>query len=716
MSLVILGGAVLLLLLLIAKLKWNAFLALIFTAFVVGLANRMSLDATLKSVLKGVGDTMGAIALVIVFGAILGKMIEESGAARAITRRLVAIFGERRIQIAVFVTGLLVGLPMVYNASFLVLIPLVYALSAETGLPLLYLGIPLSAALSSTHGFLPPHPAPTTIAALYGANANTTLLYGLLLAVPAAVLAGPVLARFFRDHNNTPPPELYTPVHIDDGQLPGAATSLLVVLAPVLLMASGADATVAMLGALLFSFLVLRRGASMETLMKRVSTAATSVSMVLLIIAAGGAFKQVLLDAGTGNAIQAAATAMPVSPIVLAWSVSALLRLALGSATVAAITAAGILVPLVPGSGVAPELLVLATASGSLMFSHFNDIGFWMFKEYYNASLRQTFQIWTVMESLVAVAGLCGTLLFAQVLPARAEARPAAAVYVNSYHPGYPSSDDIAAAIGERFAREGIPLEIVYLDGKRDPAQLVRRASAIAARLKASHPAVLIASDDDAVKYVVAPHFRNGPFPVVFCGVNWSASQYGLPTGSVTGMLEMVPIDQALAEIRKQYPAARRLAVLSEDSVSERSNTALLAPRYAEAGFTASFRLVSDFEAWKREYLEAQQQADAVYLPTNGAIRGWNAEEARRFVAAQTSKPTFTCDDFMLPYAAFGLTKVAREHGEWAASAAVAILRGAKPSSISLATNREIRCLINPVLARKVRFQTPAGLACRIAG
>jgi gluconate transporter len=437
MTLVVLAAAVILLLLLIIRLKVNAFLALILTAFAAGLANGMPAGAVLQSVLKGIGDTMGSLALILVFGAILGKMIEESGAAHSISAAFTRLFGERRLEASVVVTGFLVGLPMIYNASFLVLIPLIYTLSATTGMPLMALGIPLSSALSVTHGYLPPHPAPTTIAVLYGADVNLTLLYGLLLAVPATTLAGPVLARFFRHLRNTPPPELFVRREFTPEQLPGVTVSLLTVLTPVGLMLAGAvvslagasgmwaraaqflsDPTVALLLAALLSFytLGLSRGRDMESLMKSVGTAAASVSMVLLIIAAGGAFKQVLLDAGTGAAIQQVAAQITVSALVLAWSAAALLRLALGSATVAAITAAGIVLPLVPGSGVAPELLVLATTSGSLMFSHFNDIGFWMFKEYYNVTVRQTFQIWTVMESIVAIVGLLGTMALHSML------------------------------------------------------------------------------------------------------------------------------------------------------------------------------------------------------------------------------------------------------------------------------------------------------------
>jgi Gnt-I system high-affinity gluconate transporter/Gnt-II system L-idonate transporter len=739
MPLVLLGIAIALLLVLIVRLKLNAFLALLVTSFLAGVLNGMRPEAALQSILKGIGDTMGSLVLVLVFGAMLGKLIEESGAAHTISYALTGLLGESRIQIAMLATGFIVGLPMIYNASFLVLIPLIYTLSGTTGLPLMYLGIPLSAALSVMHGYIPPHPAPTSIAILYKADVNRTLLYGLVLAVPAAVLAGPVLARFFRKLKNQPPPDLYHPLVFRKEALPGLGVSLMVTLIPVLLMLGGAvvslaapaggnavaiarflsDPNVALLAAVLAGLyaLGLRRGRNMDALMKSVAAAAASVAMVILIIASGGAFKQVLLDCGTGEVIKAIAARAQVSPILLAWGTAALLRLALGSATVAAITAAGIIIPLVPNCGVAPELLVIATTSGSLMFSHFNDIGFWMFKEYYNVTVKQTFQIWTVMESIVAVVGLAGVfLLHAALGSAVAAAAPKRVFYVNSYHQGYPSSDDVMAAIREILGREGVIVEVAFLDAKRRPAEtdVGRRAEEALEAIRRFRPDLVIASDDDAVKYVVAPHFRDGPVPAVFCGVNWSARQYGLPTDHVTGMLVVVPIEETLREVRQARPGIRHLRVLSEDSVSERSNRELLDPKYRALGLEPSYALVTEFEEWRRAFAAAQYEADMVYLPTNGAIRGWDARAAVDWVESKIWKPVVTCDDFMMPYAVYGLTKVAREQGEWAARAALEILRGKRPGAIPVVSNHETRCYFNPDLAGRIGFPGPRDHACAV--
>ncbi|NWF85379.1 MAG: hypothetical protein HXY18_16310 [Bryobacteraceae bacterium] len=715
MQLIILSAAVLLLLLLIARCKLNAFLALLVASFFVAFANGLSLNAAVKSVTKGIGDTMGSLALILVFGAMLGKSIEESGAAHTISQALTRLFGRRRLQWSVVVTGLLVGLPMVYNASFLVLIPLVYTLSVTSGVPLMALGIPLSSALSVTHGYLPPHPAPASIAVLYGADVNRTLLYGLVLTPIATVLAGPVLAHFFRHLKNTPPPELYTPRAFQSAELPPLSLSLLATLAPVLLMLAGADPSVALGVAALFALwsLGLRRGRGMDSLMKSVAAAIASVSMVMLIIAGGGAFKQVLLDGGTGRAIEQWAKSAHLHPILLAWLAAALLRLALGSATVAAITAAGLVLPVVPGAGVAPELLVLATTAGSLMFSHFNDIGFWMFKQYYNVSIRQTFQIWTVMESIVAVVGLLGAFALSAVVAK--PAGPKIVLHINSYHAGYSTSDQAGEALKKGLESNGLRYEVFYLDAKRQqrPDALVPKALA---KIKELNPALIVAGDDDAVKFVIKPHLAEIAVPVVFCGVNWSADEYTLPSDRVTGILEVLPIEETLNAVRRQFQGARKLITLSEDSTSERNNKALMSPIFRGLGFEPTTVMVKTFDDWKREFIRAQTEADILYLPTNGAIQGWDAAEAKAFVLAQTRKPSVTCDGFMTPYAAFGLTKEAAEQGEWAAASAVAILQGrASPASIAVARNSRFRCYFNPAVAARagLRLLLPEGESCQ---
>jgi gluconate transporter len=745
MSLLILALSIVLLLVLIAWLKFNAFLALLLTSFAVGLLNGLAPDAVLKSILTGIGDTMGSLALILAFGAMLGKLIEESGAAHSITHWLTGLFGLRRIQLSVVITGLVVGLPMIYNASFLTLIPLIYTFAAVTKLPLMYLGIPLSSALSVTHGYLPPHPAPTAISQTFHADPNITLLFGLTLVAPATFLAGPLLSRFFRHLDNRPPAELFADKQFRREDLPGIGRSLFTMLIPVLLMLAGAvlvmcvpdagrgtrlakffsDPNVALGLAVLLGLwtLGLRHGRTMDDLMKSMGAAVASIAMVLFIIAGGGAFKQVLLDSGTGTAIEQLARSLNWSPLLLGWSAAALVRLALGSATVSAITAAGIVGPLLANSDVRPELMVLAVCSGSLMFSHFNDIGFWMFKEYYNVSIKHTFLIWTVMESIVAIVGLVGVLVFNAVLPARSpagggwateDAKLPRVFYLNSYHAGYASSDQTMLGINETLAGKA-HLKTFFLDSKRQssPELLGANAAAALQAIRNFQPQVLIASDDDAVKYVVVPHFKDGPMPVVFCGVNWTCESYGLPTAHVTGMLEVLPIRETIETLQRHYPAAKRLTVLSENSVSEQKNKEYLLPIFASLGLTTDYVLVDIYTQWKEQFLRANQSSDLIFLPTNGAIRDWDPAGARALVRAQIRVPAFTCDDFMMVYAVFGLTKVAKEQGQWAAQTALDILAGRRPADIAVPRNRQTAAYLNPVLAEKIGFHPEPALLNR---
>jgi len=433
MALIVLAISIAILLALITWAKLNPLLALLVTAFCAGVLNGMSADAALKSILKGFGDTLGSLALMILFGAMLGKLIEESGAAHTITGALIAAMGPKRIQWAVLIVAFLIGLPMFYNAAFLVLIPLIYTLATDTGLSLAWLGMPMAAALSAVHGMLPPHPAPAAIAIAFHADSGRTLLYGLPIAIIAAIVAGPGWATFFRGLRSQPPAGLHVERSFEGRSLPGFPVSMGTVLFPVALMIAGSivalavrhdngltvsmrflsDANVALFLAVVLACytLGLRRGRTVEALMKDANTAVSGVAGTLFIVAAGGARKQVLLDAGTGESVKHLTAGMSLSPIVLAWATAVLLRGATGSATVAAITAAGIVVPIVPSSGVRPELLVLAIGAGSVSLSHFSDSGFWMFKEYFNLSIRETLSTWTMLEILIALVGLAGVLL-----------------------------------------------------------------------------------------------------------------------------------------------------------------------------------------------------------------------------------------------------------------------------------------------------------------
>ncbi|MGC1516376.1 MAG: gluconate:H+ symporter [Maribacter sp.] len=428
---VILG--IVLLFFLIARVKLNAFLVFIIVSLFVGIAEGMEPLSVVASIQKGIGNILGFLVIILGLGAMLGKLVADSGAAQRITTTLVAKFGKKNIQWAVVLTGFIVGIPMFYSVGFVILVPLVFTIAAATGLPLLYVGLPMLASLSVTHGYLPPHPAPTAIAATFNADIGKTLLYGIIVAIPAIIVAGPLLSRTMKNINATPLKEFLNPVILKEAEMPNMANSIFSALLPVLLIAVAAlasfalpdgfflkdmllfvgDPVMAMLIAVLVAIYTLGigRGKKMKEVMHSVSEGITGITMVLLIIAGSGALKQVLVDSGVSEYIGELLRGSTLSPLVLAWLIATAIRVAVGSATVAGLTAAGIVLPLVHGTGVSAELMVLAIGSGSLMLSHVNDTGFWLFKEYFNLSVNDTLKSWTVMETTVGIMGLAGVLV-----------------------------------------------------------------------------------------------------------------------------------------------------------------------------------------------------------------------------------------------------------------------------------------------------------------
>lgn len=433
MSVIILLAGIVLLLLLITLVKLNAYLSLIVAALFVGLANGMETTALLTSLGNGIGSTLGALVLIIGFGVMLGGLLTETGAARQISAGLIGLFGARRVKIAVVLTAFSVGLALFYNAGFVVVIPLVFSLAAAVRQPLVYLSIAMASALSVTHGFLPPHPGPTAIAVLFGADIGKTLLYGLVVAIPAILVAGVLFPETLRKLKAAPPEGMFESDGKRPEKLPSFALSLLTALIPIILMAvhtiyelttPGKTATgrvlkfigdpgIALLIAVLAAIFLLgvARGQSIKNLMDKTSASLNAVAMIILVTAAGGAFKQVLIDSGTGTAISGYFRNVSLSPLLLGWLIATFIRIAVGSATVAGLTAAGIVQPLVGSMQVKPELMVLSIGAGSLMCSHVNDTGFWMFKEYLGLSIKDTFRSWTLMETIIGVVGLMGVLV-----------------------------------------------------------------------------------------------------------------------------------------------------------------------------------------------------------------------------------------------------------------------------------------------------------------
>jgi len=280
--------------------------------------------------------------------------------------------------------------------------------------------------------------------------------------------------------------------------------------------------------------------------------------------------------------------------------------------------------------------------------------------------------------------------------------------YVNSYHPGYGSSDDVMAGIESVLSDKNVQWKTTFMDTKNHPgeAAIQTKVDEILQQIEEYQPHLIIASDDNAIKYLIEPYFKNQEIPVVFCGVNWSADQYGLPASNVTGMLEVLPIQEMLIEMKNYYPEANQLMVLSENTNSEKKNKTLLDTLYQRMGFSTEYALVNNFEEWKSAFLRGNEKYDLIFIPTNGAIKNWNETAAIEFVKQNIKVPVLASDDFMMKYAVFGLTKIAAEQGEWAAKTALDILEKAKnPDQIPLAKNQQTKAWINQELAEVIGFK-----------
>ncbi|KRM71791.1 H+ gluconate symporter related permease [Lacticaseibacillus brantae DSM 23927] len=445
MEILVLVIGILLLLTLIIKFKMNTYVSLIITSVVVALGLGMPAAKIATTIQNGIGSQLGELALVFGFGAMLGRLVADAGGAYRIAHTLIARFGRKHLQIAVVVASFIIGIALFFEVGIVLLVPIVFAIAVEAGVPILMLGLPMAAALSVTHGFLPPHPAPTAIAAVLGANAGKVLLYGIIIAIPTVYLAGILFSKIARR---------YVPTAFEhSGNLkalgpqkefkledtPSFGLSVLTSLFPVILMAITTvyelvvhngiapknpnvldnimgfigSPSIAMLISLLFAMWAMgyHRKIATSQIMTTLEEAVKSIAMLLLVIGGGGAFKQVLIDGGVGESVKTLFSSVNISPLILGWLIAVVLRVALGSATVSALTAAGLVLPLMTGAGVDPALMVLAIGAGSLAASHVNDAGFWMFKEYFDLSVKETLLTWTVLETIIAVVGLGGVML-----------------------------------------------------------------------------------------------------------------------------------------------------------------------------------------------------------------------------------------------------------------------------------------------------------------
>lgn len=433
MLLLIVLFCLVLLVLLISYFKINTFLAFLVVSILAGLLLGLDVSKISGSVQKGIGDMLGSLAVVVICGAMLGKLVAESGAAQQITGGLMKLFGERRMQWALMVTGFVIGIPLFYNVGFVLVFPLIVSIAYRFKLPAVYVGVPMLAALSVTHGFLPPHPSPTALVAQFHADMGKTLVYGTLIGFPTVIIAGLLFSKTLKNLKATVL-KTFQSEGLPEDKLPGMANSFLSALLPVLLLAFTtivnpmihsdgffkklmvflSDPAIVMLislGVATYS-IGLRKGLTMKYIMDIYGDSVKDVSMILLIMAGAGGLKQILIDSGVSNVIAGFLEGMNAHPLILGWTIAAMIRLCVGSATVAGLTAAGIVAPLLMSHPeIDANLMVLSVGAGSLLFSHVNDAGFWLFKEYFNLSIRDTIRSWSVMETIVSVCGLIGVMI-----------------------------------------------------------------------------------------------------------------------------------------------------------------------------------------------------------------------------------------------------------------------------------------------------------------
>ena len=428
--------SLLLLIVSISYLKIDAFLSFLIVSILAAVTLGIPLDKIPSTIEKGIGSIMGGLTLIIVLGAMLGKIIAESGAAENIATVMVKLFGVKYLQWGMAFTGFVVGIPLFYGVGFVLLVPLIFSIVYKYKLPAVYIGLPMLAALSVTHGFIPPHPSPVALVVLFDANMGLTLIYGILVAIPAIIVGGPLFGSTLRKIKSVND-GFFQPAQLDQEVnkygIPNTWSSFVTALLPVfllilftvlpycipksnsfaheLILFLGSPAIV-MLIAIVFATITLgiKQGRSITTVMTIYTEAVKDIAMILLIIAGSGVFKEVMEASGVSLLLAESLQSLAIHPLILAWLITAIIRGCVGSATVAALTAATVLLPLTNTSGVDPNLMVLAIGAGSLMFSHVNDAGFWMFKEYFGLTVKDTLRSWSVMEAIVAIVGLLAVL------------------------------------------------------------------------------------------------------------------------------------------------------------------------------------------------------------------------------------------------------------------------------------------------------------------
>jgi Gnt-I system low-affinity gluconate transporter len=442
-------SAVAILLFFVLFLKINAFVGLLITAIYAGIMAGMPLQNILKSIENGMGGTLGFVAVVVGLGAIFGQMLESSGGAESLAHNLIKKFGVEKAPWAMTITGFIIAIPVFLDVGFIILVPIVYALSRDTGKPLLYFGIPLLAGLAVTHSFIPPTPGPVAVANIIDVQLGWVILFGLMLGIPTVIIAGPLFGKFIAKRVIPANPlSLYANFDVQKQQtteLPTFRLIMALIGVPLLLILFGAVTSllvkqgnitnglvadciiflghpfVALIIATLLSiwFLGIKRGLSKQQILDLSTKSLGPAGIIILITGAGGVLKQVLIDSSMGEILAKSIALSALSPLLLAWIIAALVRITQGSATVAMITAAGIMAPVIQIMGMEEmqrALLVISIASGATILSHVNDSGFWLVGKYFGLTEKQTLQSWTVMETIIAICGLIFCLLASLIL------------------------------------------------------------------------------------------------------------------------------------------------------------------------------------------------------------------------------------------------------------------------------------------------------------
>ncbi len=431
MTLFITGFGILTLVFLISYVRLHTFLAFLLVSVGLGLLLGMPPASILDAIQKGIGSTLGSILSIIALGSMLGKLVAQSGAAQRIATRMMALTGTRHVRWAFLVTGFIVGLPLFYSVGFLLLAPLAITVATRSKLPALYVGLPMLASLSVTQGYLPPHPAPLAILKQFNADMGLTLFYGIIIAIPAVLISGILFGSTLKRYTTQPNLALIAP-ELTDEQMPSATISFMTVLLPIVLISLSTvlspvlpedsfgkqalvfvgDPVVSMLISVLVAMFTLgmRQGRPMLNVTNLLTDSVKDVAMLFLVFGGAGALKQVLTEGGVNQSIAGLMHDSSLHPYVLGWAIAALIRVCVGSSTVSGITTAGFVLPLLKASGVNPNLMVLSIGAGSMMFSHVNDTGFWLFREYFQLSMPDTLKTWSVMETLVSVTGLAGVM------------------------------------------------------------------------------------------------------------------------------------------------------------------------------------------------------------------------------------------------------------------------------------------------------------------